>query len=1302
MTCHPRAVFMRAILALLAFATAISAGRLGGGFQQRGLEEGDAVLTPVVMSGTIAYVLEPFSGGNQTIDLDGDNNAATERGDGGGWYGSSNNLRLRRACQEEDSEEGLLIEDFHDGGCVAADYNLEQSTSGLVEFGRTLQDDRYHSCLAATHLTLRLAHFTAETEEESIMMGNPQVRITLLVNNGDDFNSEGIGISSSTDNAWSELSVELPLGEPFLGRITGWRINLLLNDGSTPSRGSVYLDRLACVGGSNMMSAAFTGQGDTPTEIYEDLIERGAFTSEFYESELSEKDSTLGVLPFDRNVIDTDTASSIPSAILYDLYVAEQTKSWGGFIGVRFLAPGPAFYDLSEASYISFQYETLRPASPSGRVHLRLILFDSSDCLDGMGCLQTNSITMEAYYSFHHVLDHEAGSGINTIHIDLEGNADSSSPFWRTGWDGQVGNDALDKSTLKGWAFEINVDSQGGLGSSVSGSLMVGNLTANFGEKPVFKELVSESAPIRFIAEPDLLLEMSSSPKSKKVEFVSREVCPEKCLEDTECLYAQSWGRDCYLYSRLGSDEVLLKNTGVQQNDMQAFWMDIIEKRGDFCDLCDCNESLKSIDCSDRELAIVPKSFTKDWSPLSLDLRGNPNIVILGNGTLSSIAESLEELWLPQSLRYLSTENIRDLPMLTKVYFEDIVEDGSPNDNEYSNHTNNVIWDSSGSFLDVCCGLGESIELPGSDESLTFCNMQVHKPGIDTIYEPFVEYIRASQLMELRQSSTFMAEAAESVEYCAEYCSNTMGCNYFSYDARHKEAEHHCYLRTDNGTYADSVCCSPDDYGDRNGTIPGWTSGRPPRTRHIIDNAAVQSGPRQLFANETNEFTVQYSVSLGSAPLRGAVWIEPTLESTQTDVVVKVSPTMVALYDADTTATFEISISGSREKETLLITNLIESCDKAFMSGTAESVALNNIFIEVGGTMEFNYLGSIRIYGYFLVALIFASSLACAIWVQIYKDTTIVSASQPFFLYLLLFGTVVLGSSIIPLTFDDDNPDMEGNDAACVAFPWLVSTGFTLVFSALFSKIWRINKIMTASRTFRRINVTHGDVLAPLLATLSMNFVLLLVWTLVDPPQWTRVDVTEFESYGICSTGEGVASTVIVSLLLALNFLCVVITNIQAYKTRKVSDEFNESNYIVLAMISIMQIFLVGVPLVFLTTNNPTACFFVITSMILVITMSVLMCLFVPKFRRVYKRHSTSATNSGISVFNTSYRNNNCGSRNGSSGPQFNGNGSSGPITAVQFKDSMNEQPMAADLAMESMHVNASASTREVIVTEQF
>lgn len=1199
---------------LLAAATAVSA-RPEGLRRRVQVEREPTLVTPVV-GGAIAYVLEPFNGGNQTIVFGGN----ASEGDGGGWFnGGTSDISLRRACLKETDDN------FKKGGCVEVDYDavvndVSESAQDILEsapvvgFGRTLQDARYHSCLAATQLTLRIAHYPAKGMVSTV----GQARITLLTHDGDDFHSDDIDIPSATaESQWSELSADLPFGDPSLGMIRGWRIQLL------NVSGAVYLDRLACVGGNDMMSSAFTGQGDAPTEIYDDLVSRYAFVPVFYESEVAAEDSTLSMSPFDPN---DNVSSNIPGGVLFDPYFIEQTKSWGGFSSVQFLAPGPAFYDLSGATSISFQYETLQAASPSGRVHLRFILHDSSHCVDAMACLQTESYTMEAYYSFHHILD-ETGGGINTITIDLVGNGDSASPFWRTGWEGKVGNDVLDKSTIKGWNFEINIDSQGEIGSIAIGSVMVGNITANFAREADFNSLESDS----YIVEPDLLLDMTSS-AHKKIEFISTDTCHELCHEDAECLYGQSsGGKNCFLYSSLSPDDILLKNTELIQTDVETFWMDDIDKRGDFCNLCDCNEEVQSIDCSDRELAIVPKSFMQDWSPLSLDLRGNPNIVIVGGGALSSISDSLQELWLPQGLRHLSAKGIQDLPKLSKIHFEG-------DDFENSIPPNNVIRDRNGAFQDICCGLGEQIELSESSETLTFCDMQVDKPGIDTIYEPFVQYLKSTPLMKLKPSSDFMSEAAVSAEYCAEYCTITDGCNYFSYDARWKKAEHSCYLLINNGTSSDNVCCDRNDYGDQDGTLPGWTSGHPPRTRNAVDNAAVMIQPKELAAGKQNDFTVTYSVSLGSTPLRGVVWIEPHLEGAQTDAIVTISPTRVSLYDANTTATFEVVVSGSLRKETLTIVNSIQSCDKAYTSGPPETLILmNEVFIIVNpDKMNFNYLGSIRYYGYFLVVLIVGSSIACAVWVQVHKDAAIVRASQPIFLYFLLFGIAVLGFSIVPLTFDDNNPDNKGNDAACIAFPWLLSGGLNFVFSALFCKIWRINKIFRASRSFRHIKVTVRDVLGPLVATLSMTFLLCLIWTLVDPPRWKRVTVIQgFESYGICSIGEGVTSTVLSSLLLVLNFLSIVVANIQAYLARGVSDDFSESKYVALAMVSIMQIFLVGVPLVFLTSTNPAARFFVFSSMILVISMSVLVCLFAPKFRRMKQKASETGmqySHSTISV----------------------------------------------------------------------
>ena len=196
-------------------------------------------------------------------------------------------------------------------------------------------------------------------------------------------------------------------------------------------------------------------------------------------------------------------------------------------------------------------------------------------------------------------------------------------------------------------------------------------------------------------------------------------------------------------------------------------------------------------------------------------------------------------------------------------------------------------------------------------------------------------------------SSYFMSEAAESPEKCAEYCAIRDGCLYFSYDARRKEAEHTCYLQVNNGTSSE-VCCHEDDYADDNATIPGWTSGRPPRTRHFQDNARVLSTPKQLALRGDNNYRTQFHVSLGSTPLRGAVWIEPVFASAGWYDAASISPRRIALYD-DTmiqSVTIELHDKEISRSETILVTLNIQSCDAAFTT-TDTLLTESSIYIEV-------------------------------------------------------------------------------------------------------------------------------------------------------------------------------------------------------------------------------------------------------------------------------------------------------------------------------------------------------------------
>lgn len=68
------------------------------------------------------------------------------------------------------------------------------------------------------------------------------------------------------------------------------------------------------------------------------------------------------------------------------------------------------------------------------------------------------------------------------------------------------------------------------------------------------------------------------------------------------------------------------------------------------------------------------------------------------------------------------------------------------------------------------------------------------------------------------------------------------------------------------------------------------------------------------------------------------------------------------------------------------------------------------------------------------------------------------------------------------------------------------------------------------------MKVTELDVLRPFAILFTLNLVILLVWTLLDPPYYDRVEETETSSYGTCKFGKTNATwKVCISILVFLN-----------------------------------------------------------------------------------------------------------------------------------------------------------------------
>jgi gamma-aminobutyric acid type B receptor len=223
------------------------------------------------------------------------------------------------------------------------------------------------------------------------------------------------------------------------------------------------------------------------------------------------------------------------------------------------------------------------------------------------------------------------------------------------------------------------------------------------------------------------------------------------------------------------------------------------------------------------------------------------------------------------------------------------------------------------------------------------------------------------------------------------------------------------------------------------------------------------------------------------------------------------SASVQALYDV---------IVEKKEVEDIIATNLI--------SYNLIPLELPNLDVDQ------NVLEGLKYIGWTSFGLIALSVLACLLWTFVFREGVIVRASQPFFLAMTAVGILIMGCTLIPLSYDDNGElgSMSGfkSVGVCMSIPWLAFTGFTITFSALFSKTWRINTLLNRSSHFVRATVEPRHVLGPFAALLACNWIVLICWTILDPLTYERQFLPgtdfwnrEFASAGSCRSENAIA-----------------------------------------------------------------------------------------------------------------------------------------------------------------------------------
>ena len=382
----------------------------------------------VYESPEISYVMEPF----ESID--------------NGWFS--------KEASRADNLNLALSEDALFGN---ASLQVEYTVGTTVDFG-WIQKEKPHNCYGATHLSFWYKVLVSQSIKE-----HADLRL-FLIDDGHCVGSEVGGICNETDTleeklehhfsfhdvldtasegGWREQRISLPDGftlqenvgakgkqELDIHRIRGWRFELSstkiaqeLNSSSTLnntiSSGVILLDQLACIGGGEMFGSSFYNGNDLE---WKEAVADGMWIEEYYQSELSYNDS---------QVVLKDGIFSVD-------YTVQMVETWGGFMGFTYLAPGPAYYNLTGASDLHLGYHTRKAASVPGRTHLRIVVADGSHCT--VNC-SLEYWGHERWYSFNYILDDNiTNDGGGDIYLPFNGSTSPQTPFWLTGWSGEIGN----------------------------------------------------------------------------------------------------------------------------------------------------------------------------------------------------------------------------------------------------------------------------------------------------------------------------------------------------------------------------------------------------------------------------------------------------------------------------------------------------------------------------------------------------------------------------------------------------------------------------------------------------------------------------------------------------------------------------------------------------------------------------------------------------------------------------------------------------------------------------------------------
>ena len=288
----------------------------------------------------------------------------------------------------------------------------------------------------------------------------------------------------------------------------------------------------------------------------------------------------------------------------------------------------------------------------------------------------------------------------------------------------------------------------------------------------------------------------------------------------------------------------------------------------------------------------------------------------------------------------------------------------------------------------------------------------------------------------------------------------------------------------------------------------------------------------------------------------------------------------------------------------------------------------------------------IRIFGYAAVFMTWCFAIGFFIWMCHNRSDPVVKVSQFEFLALICVGAMISSSTILALSIQaSSDQDTSIASSACTAAPFLYAIGWVLQYGSLSAKTFRLFKIMKNNKEMRRVKVTALQMSRIVVVALVIDLAIVISWTVISPlvvrtkisshvvrlflrflvhlisklfccfiisfavEQYDRQElgtnvnhdtgVETIESVGRCANlNDDVGFWAFAGPLVAHHFILIIGTNLLLLKVRDVTDRYQEQKYVALASMLVLELLLVGIPVMVAVNDSPVATFIVLTGII--------------------------------------------------------------------------------------------------------